>query len=127
MPRHDDTDQFRVDSECLPEELDAVDPGHRQVRQEQVKPPASQRVQGSVRLKSEVFPIQLRDVALATSIRLTDQEPEEYGFRLRSTSKSETTRFSYTNHYFPTDAARKAAFEKWAAWERTAKEKSGKK
>ena len=82
----------------------------------------------SFRLRNgEFFQVELRDVALAMSLRLTDQDPEDYGFQLRSKSTSEATRFSYTNYYFATDAARKTALEKWEAWESAAKRKSGKK
>lgn len=81
----------------------------------------------SFRLRNEVYQVELRDIALAMCLRLTDQDPEDYGFRLRSPGDSEALRFSYTNHFFPDDASRKAAFEKWGDWERVHKDKSGKK
>jgi hypothetical protein len=81
----------------------------------------------SFRLRSEVYQVELRDIALAMCLRLTDQNPEDYGFQLRSPGDSEALRFSYTNHFFPGDSWRKTAFEKWEVWERAQKDKSGKK
>jgi hypothetical protein len=81
----------------------------------------------SFRLRNEVYQVELRDIALAMCLRLTDQDPEACGFRLRSPGDSEALRFSYTNHFFPDEGSRKTAFEKWETWERAHKDKSGKK
>lgn len=68
--------------------------------------------------KSEVVAteIQIRDVALAVSLILSGQKPEDYGFIDQHRASGVTgTSFSYTRFYLP-DEDRKAAFEKWKEW-----------
>jgi hypothetical protein len=67
------------------------------------------------------YEIQLRDIALAVSIVLSDQKLEDYGFADRSAGSSPADKrtYSYTRYYFPDDATRKSAFTKWTAWRKT--------
>jgi hypothetical protein len=65
--------------------------------------------------------IQLRDLALAVSIQLSEQKLSDYGFsdRYANTPGYETQLFAYNRYYFRDDDARKQAFEKWAEWRKT--------
>lgn len=69
--------------------------------------------------KAEVvaFEIQLRDVALAVSVLLSGQSPEDYGFvdQFRASGINAGASYSYTRMYLPEDD-RKASFEKWKQW-----------
>ena len=69
-------------------------------------------------LESVTYEVQVRDLALAVSILLTEQRLSDYGFvdRFGTSSSADKLSFSYTRHYFPDDAARKAAFVKWEKW-----------
>lgn len=58
------------------------------------------------------FEAQVRDVALAMSLVALGEEPEKYGFENAAPGSS---RPMYTQYRFPDDAARQAAFKKWAA------------
>lgn len=57
--------------------------------------------------------VQVRDVALAVSVLLSGQKLDAYGFVDQSPAGAT---YTYTRCYFPDEAARKAAFEKWKAW-----------
>lgn len=66
------------------------------------------------RVNSEIIPVQLRDVALATLVQLTKQDLKQYGFeRFEEHHQYGLTPGSLT---FKDDAARQAALEKWKAW-----------
>jgi hypothetical protein len=58
---------------------------------------------------------QLRDVALAVSIRLAGQEPRDFGFH-KSGFELENYHSYYGGYAFIDSAARKAAHAKWQAW-----------
>jgi len=63
-----------------------------------------------------VAEIQIRDVALAVSLILSGQKPEDYGFVDQHRASGVTGgNFSYTRFYL-TDEDRKVAFEKWKEW-----------
>ena len=71
--------------------------------------------------------IQIRDVALALSLLLSDQKLEDYGFvELNKANglKATAANYSYARYYLP-EADRKTAFEKWKEWQ--AAEEKGKK
>ncbi len=71
--------------------------------------------------------IQIRDVALAVSLLLSDQKLEDYGFvdHLKANGlKATAANYSYTRYYIP-EADRKAAFAKWKEWQ--AADEKGKK
>lgn len=63
--------------------------------------------------------VQVRDVALAISIQLAGQSPEDYGFSDQQKATDGTAppgvNYSYTRYYL-TDDKRAAAFEQWKAW-----------
>ena len=60
--------------------------------------------------------IQMRDVALAVSIVLAGQKPEDYGFQDQfKNNNNPNISFSYTRYLLDEDQ-RKAAFDKWKAW-----------
>ncbi|HYH65604.1 MAG TPA: hypothetical protein VD866_12980 [Urbifossiella sp.] len=59
--------------------------------------------------------MQLRDVALAAALLLTQQDPTEYGFEVTNPPPRATTRLQYTTWRL-TAERRAAAFEKWAEW-----------
>lgn len=64
--------------------------------------------------KLQLEQIQLRDVALAAALMLTDQEPRDYGFA--TTARAQPgVRLSYTSWRLPEDK-RKAGFAKWKTW-----------
>jgi hypothetical protein len=67
------------------------------------------RIQGA----TAVVEIQVRDMALATSLLITGQDPEGYGFVEQY--KGAAARSSYTNWYLLPDK-RDAALDKWKAW-----------
>lgn len=58
--------------------------------------------------------IRVRDTALAMAVLLTGQSLTDYGFQVQNVGGE--LRY-YHSQWFPTDAARKAAFEKFAGWE----------
>ncbi len=63
------------------------------------------------------YTIQVRDLALSVAILLAEQKLEDYGFTDRYGGSSVSRQsYSYTRHYFPDDATRKAAFAKWEKW-----------
>lgn len=63
------------------------------------------------------YQVQIRDVALGIAIALAGQKPGDFGFVDRSGGFAEERRsFTSAGHYFPDNAARKAAFEKWEKW-----------
>jgi hypothetical protein len=58
--------------------------------------------------------VQIRDLALAVLLHLTDQDPRDYG---SSTSNAQVPLgFPLRTLSFPDDAARAVAHKKWAAW-----------
>ena len=60
--------------------------------------------------------IQMRDVALAVSIVLAGQKPEDFGFQDQfKNNNNPNISFSYTRYLLDEDQ-RKAAFDKWKAW-----------
>ena len=61
------------------------------------------------------IPILARDVALAVSLIVTKQNPEDYGFVEIGKGAVAAGRYTYTSLYLP-EGTRAAAFEKWAAW-----------
>ncbi|AMV23294.1 hypothetical protein VT84_02720 [Gemmata sp. SH-PL17] len=68
--------------------------------------------------EAATYDVQVRDLALAVSILLTEQKLSDYGFvdRFGTSSSADRLSFSYTRHYFPDNAAQKAAFAKWEKW-----------
>lgn len=66
--------------------------------------------------------IQMRDLALAAAVLLTDQKLEDYGYVSRYGGTNTSRYISYTQYFFPADTAvgsfarRSFAFSKWAAW-----------
>ncbi|MFO0825735.1 MAG: hypothetical protein U0792_21885 [Gemmataceae bacterium] len=64
----------------------------------------------------ESHEIQLRDVALAVSLILTQQKPEDYGFVDQQRGNGNPgTNYNYTRLYLP-EKQRDAAFAKWKEW-----------
>lgn len=64
-----------------------------------------------------VFTCEVRDVALAVVVHLTEQNPKEYGFkRLRRNSQY---LFSPNSAGFRKETKREAAFKRWAEWKAT--------
>ena len=62
------------------------------------------------------FEVQIRDVALAVSLILSGQKPEDYGFVDQfKANGSAATNYSYTRFYLPEDK-RDAATKKWKEW-----------
>lgn len=61
--------------------------------------------------------VQVRDVALAMSLILTDQKPEDYGFELRARGGGDAVKYSYSTYRFADDKARDAAFARWKEYE----------
>lgn len=58
--------------------------------------------------------MQLRDVALAMCILLSEKKPEDYGFVAgNNRAVGDTVKFNYTTWRLPSDEARTAAFKKW--------------
>jgi hypothetical protein len=75
----------------------------------------------------EVKKIQLRDIALAMSVVLTEQKPSDYGLDFSSTTgtAAPTGNMKYQHLYyrFPDDDARQAGFKKWQEWQAAQKQK----
>ncbi len=71
----------------------------------------------NMQLKKEPIRIQVRDAVLALAIRLTGQQPEDYGFKLLR-SDPDTIYKIYTLGFLE-DAEREAALKKWRAWSET--------
>ena len=69
--------------------------------------------------------LEVRDAALSMCIALSGQDPTDYGFsaEIAADAKSDL-RYDTYNYYFEdgdgktADEKRKAAFEKWAEWEK---------
>ena len=59
--------------------------------------------------------MQLRDVALAAALLLTEQDPTEYGFESANPAPRATARYTYTMWRLAPDR-RAAALQKWAEW-----------
>jgi hypothetical protein len=68
----------------------------------------------NAQLKKEPIRIQVRDAVLAMSIRLTGQQPPDYGFKLLRSD--EDTIYKVYTLGFLEDAERDAAFQKWRTW-----------
>jgi len=62
---------------------------------------------------SERVEIQIRDTALAFAIALTDQKPEDFGFKVTGRGITEVTKFAYNSYRLESDEKRAAAFKKW--------------
>lgn len=64
----------------------------------------------------ETFDVQIRDVALAVSLILTQQKPDDYGFvdQYKANGVNGVS-YSYTRFYLP-DAKRDEALAKWKEW-----------
>jgi hypothetical protein len=58
---------------------------------------------------------EIRDIALAVSIRLAGQDPAEFGFRAGAFADKEYHKY-YEGYGFIDSAARSAAHAKWEAW-----------
>jgi hypothetical protein len=58
-------------------------------------------------------PIEMRDVALAAILHLSDRKPREYGMQVYS--DTDAMKFQATNAWFKTDDDRKKAFERFEA------------
>jgi hypothetical protein len=58
--------------------------------------------------------LQIRDVALLGLLTITDQNPADYGFE--GTRKDSNYVFAANSSSFPDQAAREAAFNRWADW-----------
>lgn len=58
--------------------------------------------------------VQLRDVALAAALLLTEQDPTDYGFE-QANASARASRYNYVMWSLPVDR-RAAAFERWAEW-----------
>ena len=74
---------------------------------------------------SRLSEIQIRDAGLSMCIVLTEQDPSEYGFSAQyKTKPNDDLRYAPFNYYFETsdgktvNEKRKAAFAKWAEWEK---------
>jgi hypothetical protein len=65
-----------------------------------------------VRARPQGLDIQLRDVALAMAALLAGRDPAD--FRLEYQSAGFADKYSYWNHAFPDEEARKAGFAEWA-------------
>ncbi len=63
---------------------------------------ASQRVQ-----------IEVRDMALAMAIVVTEQKPEDFGFQVTGRGITDSNKFLYNSYRLETDEKRDAAFKKW--------------
>lgn len=62
--------------------------------------------------------VEVRDIALAMSVLVTKQKPEDYGFEVRNPNfASDAVRFSYMYYSLPDEKARAAAFAKWKEWQ----------
>lgn len=61
--------------------------------------------------------IQLRDVALATALLLTERQPSEFGFFGNGTTELNIATFFYSSCRFPDAAEREKAFARWAELE----------
>ena len=59
--------------------------------------------------------VQVRDVALAVCLKVTDQKPDEYGFEEREIGSSGFRYYNPLGAYMPPEK-REAAIEKWKAW-----------
>jgi hypothetical protein len=68
----------------------------------------------NMQLKKEPIRIQVRDAVLAMAIRLTDQDPPDYGFKLLRADQ-DTVYKVYTLGFLE-DSDRETAFQKWQAW-----------
>lgn len=68
----------------------------------------------NAQLKKEPIRIQVRDAVLAMAIRLTGQEPPDYGFKLLRSD--EDTIYKVYTLGFLEDAERDAALQKWQTW-----------
>ncbi len=68
-----------------------------------------------------IHAIQVRDIALAMALIVSEQKLEDYGIEQRNRPTGlgmpESAKFSYMYYAFPTEKARAAAFEKFRAWE----------
>ncbi|HXD87847.1 MAG TPA: hypothetical protein VN641_15240 [Urbifossiella sp.] len=62
----------------------------------------------------ETVTLQVRDIALAAAIMLTEQKTVDYGL-VEQYKQQPAMQYTYTNWRMPEDK-RKAAFEKWKAW-----------
>lgn len=71
-----------------------------------------QEVGENGQMVSKMYPIQMRDVALAMLVQLDGKKPAEYGMKIFAATES--MKYQFTNHWFRTDAARGEAFKKWA-------------
>jgi hypothetical protein len=65
-------------------------------------------------LKKEPIRIQVRDAVLAMAVRLTDQKPADYGYKLLR--PDEDTIYKVYTLGFLEDSEREAAFQKWNQW-----------
>ena len=79
----------------------------------------TQRFGRRVPLESDV---QMRDVALVAALRITGQEPADYGFEERGYTGGPRGNYNPT-HYLP-EGTRDAAFDKWKAWRAAHPEKA---
>jgi hypothetical protein len=71
---------------------------------------------GSLRVSDgPVLAPQVRDVALAVSIRLAGQKPADFGFHAAGFAAKEYLKY-YGGYAFLDDAARSVAQTKWRAW-----------
>jgi hypothetical protein len=68
----------------------------------------------NAQLKKAPIRIQVRDAVLAMAIRLTGQQPPDYGFKLLRSD--EDTIYKVYTLGFLEDAERDAAFQKWETW-----------
>jgi hypothetical protein len=67
--------------------------------------------------------VQMRDVALFAAVKITGQEPADYGFEEQTRYGGPRGAYSPT-HYLP-DGTRDAAFDKWKAWRAAHPDKPG--
>ncbi len=65
---------------------------------------------------------QMRDLALAVAIKLSEQDPKKFGF-----AGLQFDRFNLNMIAFRNDAERTAAFKKWEDWQKAQKQASGAK
>jgi hypothetical protein len=68
----------------------------------------------NLQLKKEPIRIQVRDAVLAMAIRLTGQQPADYGYKLLR--EDEATLYKVYTLGFLEDSEREEAFRKWEAW-----------
>jgi hypothetical protein len=70
--------------------------------------------------ETQTYALQVRDIALAASLLLTNQKLEDYGFadRYANNPSYKNRAYSYSRYYFPDEEARKAAFAKWEKWKK---------